>query len=334
MVQPPVNPCHAPVVSARVEIQTVALGRSGRTIPRIALGCGNFGGIGSLPEFFGQGLSDGQAAELMDAAWELGLTHFDTADAYGGGRSETVIGRWMASRGVRPTLTTKTFNPMDEGADHGLAPDRVRRQLDSSLERLGVDRVALFLAHEFDPAVALTESLGMFDALRADGLILDYGVSNFSAAQLEQALAAGRPVAVQNSYSLLERGDSRVALGLCHARGVAYLAFSPLAGGWLTGKYRRGAPYPEGSRMTQRPDPYLDLARQSTFDALDRLRGFAGRRGISMAGASLAWLLADPRVGQVVMGPGRPEHLEPVREALAHPLSPAERDELGTLMRT
>ena len=322
-----------PAVSTALDVPGVPLGRSGRTIPRLALGCGNFGGIGSLPAFFGQGLSEEQAWLVMDAAWELGISHFDTADAYGGGRSETAIGHWMAARGVTPTLTTKTFNPMDDGADLGLAPERIERQLRSSLERLGVQRVELFLAHDFDPGVPLGESLGALEGLRAEGAILAYGVSNFDAGQLEQALAAGEPVAVQNSYSLLEQGDGGAVLDLCQARGLAYLAFSPLAGGWLTGKYRRGEAYPEGSRMTQRPDPYRELAQAATFEALERLRAFAGERGISMAGASLAWLLADPRVSQVVVGPGRPEHLEPVREALAHPLAPAERDELGAMLR-
>src|SRR3984957_14344177 len=96
------------------------LGLSGFTISRVALGCGNFGGAGSAPAFFGQGLTQDQAFELMDAAWEFGLTHFDTADAYGGGRSELAIGRWIASRGVRPQPATKTYNPMQAGADHGL----------------------------------------------------------------------------------------------------------------------------------------------------------------------------------------------------------------------
>ena len=111
----------------------------GLTVPRVALGCGNFGGVGSAPEFFGQGLTGDQAFELMDAAWESGLAWFDTADAYGGGRSEQAIGRWIRSRGVRPGLTTKTFNPMAAGADHGLQPDRIARQLRSSLDRLTVD---------------------------------------------------------------------------------------------------------------------------------------------------------------------------------------------------
>jgi len=151
------------------------LGRSGLTMSPIALGCGNFGGIGSAPEFFGQGLSQDQAFALMDAAWELGITHFDTADAYGGGRSELAIGRWIASRGVRPRLTTKTYNPMRAGGDHGLSPERIRRQLRASLERLGVDRVVLFLAHEFDPEVPLPESLGALDQARSDGTILATG---------------------------------------------------------------------------------------------------------------------------------------------------------------
>ncbi len=303
-------------------------GRPGLTVSRIALGCGNFGGVGSAPEFFGQGLTEDQAFALMDAAWDSGIGWFDTADAYGGGRSERAIGRWMASRAVRPRLTTKTFNPMEPGADHGLKPDRIVRQLRSSLDRLGVDRVDLYLAHDYDPDMPLAEVFGAFDAAQADGLIGAYGVSNFSAPQLATALAAGTPQAVQNSYSLLVRQDERELLPLCAARGVAYLAFGPLAGGWLTGKYRRGAPYPAGSRMTQRPEPYQEFVTGLTFDALDRLQAIATRRGTSLAGLALGWLLADDRVAQVVIGPGRPEHLAPVAEAVAHPVTEAERAEI------
>jgi aryl-alcohol dehydrogenase-like predicted oxidoreductase len=293
--------------------------------PRIVLGCGNFGGVGSAPEFFGSGLTDEQAFAVMDAAWQSGITHFDTADAYGGGRSEQAIGRWIASRGVRPRLTTKTYNPMQAGADRGLKPERIARQLRASLERLGVDHVDLYLAHEFDPDVPLPESLGAFGEAQAGGLIGAYGVSNFDAGQLAAAIAAGTPRAVQNSYSLLERQDEREVLPLCSARQVAYQAFSPLAGGWLTGKYRRGEPYPAGSRMTQRPEPYAGLVTGATFDELDRLRAIAASRGTSMAGVALGWLLADRRVTQIVVGPGRPEHLAPVREALEHPLTSEER---------
>jgi aryl-alcohol dehydrogenase-like predicted oxidoreductase len=295
-------------------------------VSRIALGCGNFGGVGSAPEFFGHGLTGDQAFALMDAAWESGLMHFDTADAYGGGRSEQVIGQWIRSRGVRPRLTTKTFNPMRHGADRGLDPERVGRQLQSSLDRLGVDQVDLYLAHEFDPDVPLAETFGAFRAAQDSNLIGAYGVSNFDARQLAQALEAAAPRAIQNSYSALARADEAWILPLCAEHDIAYLAFGPLAGGWLTGKYRRGAPYPAGSRMTQRPEPYAGFLSDATFDALDGLDAIAAGRGTSLAGLALAWLLADDRVAQIVIGPGRPEHLAPVAEALKHPLTPQELD--------
>jgi len=301
------------------------LGRSGVTVPRVALSCGNFGGVGSAPEFFGQGLSQDQALELMDAAWEVGITYFDTADAYGGGRSELAIGSWIRSRGVSPQLTTKTFNPMRAGADGGLKPERIARQLRASLDRLGVGHVEAYLAHDFDPDVPLADSFAAFDQARADGMIRAYGVSNFHAGQLTAALAAGQPQAIQNSYSLLDRQDEPELLPICARRDVAYLAFSPLAGGWLTGKYRRGQPFPAGSRMTQRPEPYRDFVSAPTFAALDTLAAIAAARGTSMAGLALAWLLADERVTQIVIGPGRPGHLAPVGEALGQPLTGDER---------
>jgi aryl-alcohol dehydrogenase-like predicted oxidoreductase len=311
-------------MSTTLEIEQRVLGHSGVVVPRIALGCGNFGGIGSAPAFFGHGLTDDQAFALMDAAWELGIRHFDTADAYGGGRSEAAIGAWIRARGVTPIITTKTFNPMHEGADHGLAPERIARQFESSLERLGLSHIDLYLAHDYDPYVPLDSTLGAFDDLRASGLIRAYGVSNFDARQLDAALVAGEPHAIQNARSLLDRADDSELLSMAAETGVSYLAFGPLAGGWLTGKYRRGEPYPEGSRMTQRPEPYRKLEASRTFDALDRLEQIAAQRGTSMAGTALAWLLADERVTQVVIGPGRAEHLEPVREAIEQPLSDEE----------
>ena len=316
-------------MSVTLELERRPLGRSDVTVPRVALGCGNFGGIGSAPELFGQGLSEDEAFALMDAAFEAGIDHFDTADAYGGGRSERTIGEWMRRRGVRPTITSKTFNPMEAGADSGLAPERVVRQVQSSLERLGVDRIDVYLAHEFDPDVPVAETVGAFEELETAGKIRAYGVSNFDADQLGAVLAAGRPQAIQNEHSLLARGDEAGVLPLCAREHVAYLVFSPLAGGWLTGKYRRGEAFPPGSRMTQRPGPYASFTTDATFDRLERFADFADAARRSIAGLALAWLLADDRVTQIVVGPGRPEHLAPVREALERPLSPAEREELG-----
>jgi aryl-alcohol dehydrogenase-like predicted oxidoreductase len=304
-------------------------GPSTITPARIALGCGNFGGVGSAPAFFGQGMDEDQALELMDAAWELGIRHFDTADAYGGGRSERAIGRWIATRGVQPTLTTKTFNPMSEGGDSGLAPARIARQLGDSLERLGVDRVELYLAHEFDPETPVAEWTEALHEHQRAGRIGAYGVSNFDAEQLTQALAAGDPIAIQNEYSLLRRGDEAAVLPLCAERHVAYGVYSPLCGGWLTGKYGRGRPYPAGSRMTQRPEPYAELAAEATFAKLDVLGQFAEERGTSMAAVALAWLLGDERIAQIVIGPGRPEHLQPVADAVEQPLTVDQRERLG-----
>jgi aryl-alcohol dehydrogenase-like predicted oxidoreductase len=300
-------------------------------VSRVILGCGNFGGIGSAPELFGQGESEEEAFRIMDAAWSLGITTFDTADAYGGGRSETMIGNWMSSRGHRPQLTTKTFNPMDRGRDHGLSRSRVTRQIETSLERLDVDHVDLYLAHEFDPDTPVEETVATFAGLVEAGVVKAWGVSNFDADQLRSVLAFGRPAALQNSYSLLERGDEAGVLGLCFEHGIAYTPFSPLAGGWLTGKYRRDEVAPAGSRMAVRPGPYEHLRDERTFSALDRFAQVAERRGTDVSTLAIAWVLAQPTVTAVVVGPRRPEHLEPAVRAVESPLSKAEAGELADL---
>jgi aryl-alcohol dehydrogenase-like predicted oxidoreductase len=300
-------------------------------VQRIVLGCGNFGGIGSAPELFGRGQSDEEAFAIMSAAWNFGITTFDTADAYGGGRSEAAIGKWMSSTGNRPTITTKTFAPMEAGADHGLRRARVVRQLESSLERLGVERVDLYLAHAFDPDTPLEEVVGTFQSLVDVGLVGAWGVSNFDGSQLRRLFELARPAVVQNSYSLLDRGDEREVLPLCVEFGVSYQAFSPLAGGWLTGKYRRGEELPPGSRMTLRPGPYEELWNDRVFDALDALEAEAVDRAVDCATLALAWLLSNPYLSSIVVGPRRPEHLAPVFAALDLQLSPEESGELAAL---
>ncbi|HVV58913.1 MAG TPA: aldo/keto reductase [Gaiellaceae bacterium] len=296
----------------------------------ISLGCGNFGGVGSSPAFFGQGIPEDEAQAIMDHAWASGIRWFDTADAYGGGRSESFIGRWRADRrpeGLR--ITTKTFNPMDEGADRGLAPDRIRRQLEGSLERLGVDRVDLYLAHEPDPDTPLAASVETFEALVAEGLVGAWGVSNFGVDLLRETLALGRPALVQNSFSLLDRGDEEALLPLCLEEGISYVPFGPLAGGWLTGKYRRDEPYPEGSRMTQRPEPYQRLVADRVFDGLDRLREEAAARGVELATLAFAWVLATPGVTGAVCGPSRAAHLDPVLAARELQLDAVDHQRIG-----
>ena len=289
------------------------------------LGCGGFGGVGSSPAFFGKGESLEEAFAIMDAAWEAGITTFDTADAYGGGRSESFIGEWIRAR--RPdglVIETKTFNPMDEGEDYGLAPARVRRQFESSLERLGVDHVDLYLTHAYDDDVPTAETAGALDELVAEGKIGAYGLSNVDAAQLREAVAVGSFGWVQNSYSLLDRDVEREVLPLCAELGLGFTPFSPLAGGWLTGKYRRNAAVPEGSRMTMRSDPYEHLQDDAVYDRLERLEELG-----DPATLALGWLLSDPRVTAIVVGPRRPAHLTPALDV--RPLDPALRDEISQL---
>jgi aryl-alcohol dehydrogenase-like predicted oxidoreductase len=302
---------------------------------RISLGCGNFGGIGSAPAFFGQGADEESAFAIMDAAWAAGIRWFDTADGYGGGSSERFVGRWRAAR--RPeglTLTTKVFHSTSgDPADRGLAPDRIRRQLECSLERLGVERIDLYLAHEPDPATRLADSVETFEQLHAEGLIGAWGLSNYDADGIREALAVARPALVQNSFSLLDRGDERDVLPLCAEQGIAYVPFGPLSGGWLTGKYRRGEAFPAGSRMTQRPEPYERLVDDAVFDGLERLEERAGARGVDMATLAFAWVLAHPGVAGAVCGPGRPEHLAPVLAARDLDLSEQEQREIGGLFR-
>ena len=305
------------------------LGGTGIEVSRIILGCGNFGGIGSAPAFFGQGESEEEAFRIMDAAWELGITSFDTADAYGGGRSETWIGRWMRSRDERPQLTTKTFNPMGTGEDHGLARERIMRQVQSSLERLGVESVDVYLAHEFDPVTPVEETLATFEGLAELGLVKAWGVSNFDADQLRAVLSVGRPAVLQNSYSLLDRSDDELVVALCADFDIAYTPFSPLAGGWLTGKYRPNTAPPPGSRMDLRPGPYEHLATERTFKGLDRFAEAAERHGVDAATLAFAWLLAQPHVTAIVVGPRSPEHLQPAMRALELELSRSEADELA-----
>ena len=308
-------------------METRELGRSGVSVTRVVLGCGNFGGVGSSPAFFGQGIPREEAPRIMDAAWELGIRTFDTADAYGGGRSETWIGEWLAAKGpeVRDAITveTKTFNPMTEGADRGLSRERVRRQVESSLERLGLERLPLYMAHDFDPDTPQEETVRAFDELVTEGKVGAVGASNFTAEQLAEAVELSelegltRYEWVQNSYSLLECGDGETLFPVCREHGLGYEAFGPLAGGWLTGRYRRNADYPAGSRMMQRPDGYRKYENATVFDALEAFEARAAKSGVSMAGLAIAWLLEVPEVTAVVVGPTRAEQLEPVREALA-----------------
>ena len=318
------------------------LGPTGLKISRIGLGCGNFGGIGSAPAFFGMGETEEQAFRLMDRAYDLGINLFDTADAYGGGRSETAIGRWLKMKGSRAReqilISSKVFNPVGEGPnDRGLSRKHVLTQIDASLKRLGIDRLDMYLIHEPDPATPLEETLDALDDVVRAGKALYLGASNIEAWRLALALSISearrltRFEWVQSSYSLLDRSPEREMFPLCEDQALGFTPFSPLAGGWLTGKYRLGRPYPAGSRMTLRPEPYASFTTEKTFTALAAFEEAARARGVTMPALALAWVLSHPLVPAAIVGPRRPEHLDPAIEALKVSLTPGHRDEIAAL---
>jgi aryl-alcohol dehydrogenase-like predicted oxidoreductase len=313
------------------------LGRTSLELSRIGLGCGNFGGIGSAPELFGQGETREQAFELMDAAWAAGVTFFDTAASYGGGRSERWVGEWRAERGAPVVLSTKVYwSVSGDPADRGLSYERILRELDGSLARLGVDAVDMYLTHEPDPETPIEETLSALDELVQAGKVRAVGASNVDAHQLEDALETSERLGlvrfewVQNEFSLLRR-DAGNVLALCEREELGFTPFSPLAGGWLTGKYGRDRGYPPGSRMTLRPDPYRHLETEEIFAAIDAFTAAAAARGVEPATLAVAWVLADPRVTAVVVGPRRPEQLAAARAAADLELTAEERDGLTEL---
>jgi aryl-alcohol dehydrogenase-like predicted oxidoreductase len=179
--------------------------------------------------------------------------------------------------------------------------------------------------------VPLGDSVAAFEALRDEGLVRAWGLSNYDVDGIREALQVAQPALVQNSFSLLDRDDERDVIPLCVERGIAYVPFGPLSGGWLTGKYHRDETFPAGSRMTQRPGPYEHLRTAAVFDGLDRLREAAQTRGVDMATLAFAWVLAHPGVSGAVCGPMRPEHLDPVLSARSLQLTEAEHRQIGEL---
>ena len=319
------------------------LGRTGLKVSAVGLGCGNFGGIGSAPAFFGKGETEDEAFAIMDAAWELGINFFDSADAYGGGRSETYIGHWLEAKGARVRdqllLSSKVFNPVGDGPnDWGLSRRHIQRQVEASLTRLGTGQLDMYLIHEPHPATPLDETLRALDDLIHQGKLRYIGASNMPAWLMTKALWLSdkhnlhRFEWVQNSYSLLDRADELEMFPLCQDQRLGYTPFSPLAGGWLTGKYKRGEPFPSGSRMTLRSEPYQKFLDDKIFNGLEALRAHAAERGTDMASLALAWVMSDPLVTAPIIGPRRSEQLESAKKAMEIKLSTEERETLAQLL--
>ena len=266
--------------SAGLTMEQRALGRTGLTLSRLGLGCGNFGGSARRRSSSAWGRARTRRSPFWTQPSSSASASLDTADAYGGGRSETWIGRWRAARGAPVLLSTKVFHSVEgDPSDRGLSRERILRQIDGSLARLGVDRVDMYLIHAPDPDTPLNETLGALDELVRAGKVGAVGASNVDRRWLEEAskIAEREKLArigwVQNSYSLLDRDAETDVLPLCAERGLGFTPFGPLAGGWLTGKYRRGETAPPGSRMSLKPGPYTHLDREGGVPGARRLRG-------------------------------------------------------------
>ena len=288
-------------------------------LDRIVFGCGNFGGIGSAPSLREAGDSEEQALVLLDHARRVGLRRFDTANTYGGGSSELVLGKWLRSQGApfrrEAQIATKVGNP--HGCPPGETPlsrTQIAYHLDVSLSRLGVERIDLYYIHEFDRVTPLEETLDAMTRAFEAGKIARFGVSNATLSDVETVRnLAGTSLAsvfeyVQNEYSLLATADAQMLIPYCAGHGLRYTAFSPLAGGLLSGKYRFGEDPPPGSRVAEAPEACADYLNEESFAEIERLRRTADARQEPMASAALCFVLDTPGVDGLIIAPRRVEH--------------------------
>ena len=266
----------------------------------VGLGCNNFG----------RRVDEEDTRRVVDAALDAGVTFFDTADIYGDTLSETFLGRILAGRRDRLVLATKFGMEVD--ADRvGAAPDYAHRAVRDSLARLQTDHIDLYQLHQPDPAVPIAETLAAMNELVRDGLVREIGCSNFTAAQQREAVGAvaeagARFVSVQNELSLLERADENDGLVGAAELGLGYIPYFPLASGVLTGKYHRGEPPPDGTRLAF----YHETVTDQEFDKIDALAAFAAERGHTLLELAIGWLLSLEPVATVITGASRPDQIE------------------------
>jgi aryl-alcohol dehydrogenase-like predicted oxidoreductase len=290
-----------------------------RDLDRIWFGCGNFGGIGSSPTLRAAGDSQGTAVQLLDHARRVGLRRFDTANTYGGGASELILGQWLSSQGAsfrdNAQIATKVGNP------HGCLPGetplssaQITHHLEQSLRRLGLERIYLYYIHEFDRVTPLEETLEAMWRAVESGKIERFGVSNATLADVKAVsqLAGSRLLScfeyVQNEYNLLATADAEELIPYCAEHGLRYVAFSPLAGGLLTGKYRFGEEPPSGSRLAHATEIYASYLNEQSFTAIERLKRSAEARQEPMAAAALQFILDTPGVDGLIIAPRVIEH--------------------------
>ncbi len=271
-------------------METNRLGASDLEVSRVGLGCNQFG----------RRLDREGTRAVVEAALEVGVTFFDTADVYGSGDSERFIGAALGDRRSAVVLGTK-FGQDASVPGPGGSRDHVRRALEASLERLGTDVIDLYTYHRPDGVTPLEETLAALQELVDEGRVRWLGLSNVDAAQVAAAAASGiTVVAVQNRYSLIHRDDDAEVLPLCRRHGIGYVPYFPLARGLLTGKYRRGEPAPEGSRLAGRP---IDERELEAVEALERV---AAERGRSILELAVGGLASIPGIASVIAGATSP----------------------------
>jgi aryl-alcohol dehydrogenase-like predicted oxidoreductase len=306
------------------------LGASGLKVPALSFGAGTFGGQGPLFSAWGNSSLE-EARRLIDICLDAGVTLFDTADVYSNGASEEVLGAAIKGRRDRLMISTKTSLPMGEGPDdYGSSRARLIRAVEASLTRLGVDHIDLLQLHAFDAATPIDEVLYTLDLLVRAGKLRYVGVSNFSGWQLMKSLAIAeahgwpRYVAHQVYYSLVGRDYEGELMPLGLDQGVGALVWSPLGWGRLTGKIRRGAPLPKGSRLheTAQWGPPVDDER--LYRVVDALDAVAAETGKSVPQIAIAWLLSRPTVSSVIIGARNEAQLRDNLGAIGWALSEAQ----------
>jgi aryl-alcohol dehydrogenase-like predicted oxidoreductase len=296
-------------------VQQQPLGDSGLTVSRVGLGCNNFGGR----------IDKERSRAVVEAALEAGITFFDTAHSYGDGLSEAYLGELLEGRRDQVVLATK-FGGRSEDS-HGLRKGSrayVRVSLAESLERLRTDYVDLYYLHFPDAETPIAETLAALQELLDEGSVRAIGCSNLSIEQLREAEAAGHFPALQENYNLLEREVEAELLPFCRAHGIGFVPYFPLASGLLTGKYRRGEPAPEGTRLASWSLP----VPEDPWDELERLDAFARERGHTLLELAIAGLASRPGVSSVIAGATTPEQVRANAAAAAWQLAP---DELAAL---
>jgi aryl-alcohol dehydrogenase-like predicted oxidoreductase len=291
----------------------------------VGLGCNNFG----------RRLDADATARVVHAALDAGITFFDTADVYGPGTSEEYLGRALKGRRDEVVIATKFGMKVGE-QQQGASPAYIRRACEASLRRLGVERIDLYQLHTPDSTTPIDYTLAALDELVRAGKVKEIGCSNFTVAELHAAALAAKPrctrfASVQNEYSLLHREpEHQGVLEECARERVAFLPYFPLASGLLTGKYRRGRPLPEHTRLSEAGPKHRWLTEER-LDVVESLAVFAEAHGHTLLELAFAWLLAGPVVASVIAGATKEEQVRANAAATTWRLSEAELAEVDRL---